>query len=67
MKIKESIYKQDLSVLGLSTRAENCLYRNGFSTIEDVIDRQEKLYSMRGAGKKVVSEIKRKIIAYANV
>lgn len=67
IKVKESVYKRNIDCLCLSVRASNCLKRNGFITIEDILDRQNELYSLRGAGVKTVREIKREIIRLNNL
>lgn len=62
MKIIKEVYKKGIDELCLSTRATNCLKRNNFTTIEDILDRQSELYKLRGAGVKTVHEIKREIL-----
>lgn len=55
----------EIDTLGLSARAHNCLRRNGYHMLSDIISLDdEALESMRNAGKKTIQEIKEKLIKY---
>lgn len=54
-----------LSVLGLSTRAYNCLMRAGLRSVHEVASlTDEEILSIRQAGVKTLAEIRRRLNAY---
>lgn len=54
---KKSFLETDIFSLDLDTRSSNGLKRNGFHTVQDVMDNLDKLYKMRGCGSKSVNRI----------
>lgn len=60
--ISPEVYQKNVCDLDLSQRALNILKRNKMDTIEDVLDRQSELYSLKGCGVTSVKEIKNKIL-----
>lgn len=59
---KHVSYRKDITELGLSNRALNCLTRNGISTVEEMILlSKEDIWSMSNVGVKTVEEITSKI------
>lgn len=59
-----SLPKNSIIWLGLSTRAVNSLWRNGFTTIEDAIERKDDIARIRNVGKKTEKEIIEKLAIY---
>jgi hypothetical protein len=57
-----------LSHLGLGTKAQNALFRNGIRTIEDVLDRLKSpgLLHLRHVGPSLAKEIEGKVADYAH-
>lgn len=54
---KKSFLETDIFTLDLDTRSSNSLKRNGFNTIQEVLDNLDKLPRMRGCGAKSVNRI----------
>lgn len=61
-RITEEVLNMDLSELTLSQRAQNCLKRCGCETVEDVIDNQRILPTIKGCGLTTLKEVKNKIL-----
>ena len=54
---KKSFLETDVTFLDLDTRSSNGLKRNGFHTVQDVLNNLSSLYKMRGCGTKSVNRI----------
>lgn len=61
LTFKESVYKQPVEILELSNRSRNCLRRAGINTIEDLIDQNEKLNTIKNCGAACITEIRSKL------
>lgn len=58
-------YKTPISVLGLSSRANNSLLRSGIEYVEQLVNLNDsKLMRLRNMGEKTVNEVKQKIDCY---
>lgn len=59
-----NILKGELELLNLGERAYNCLRRNRIHTIEEVTAKFDDIFRLKGAGKKVVKEVKNAYLQY---
>ncbi len=61
IKITEPVLSMTLEELDLSQRAINCMKRGKLHTVEDVLDNQHKLATIKSCGATTIKEIKNKI------
>ena len=59
-----NILKGELELLNLDERAYNTLRRNKIDTIEQVTEKFDDIFRLKGAGKKVVKEVKNAYLQY---
>ena len=63
MRKYQRIEKMPIEVMDLSTRSHNGLRRNGINTIDDVLNKWDRLPMFRGLGDNCVKEIKMGVIS----